>query len=49
MFSSLIKPDSFDGHELDLSLIDWLDTGDVEMQLNKVCRATETAENHCSA
>ncbi|KAJ3606325.1 hypothetical protein NHX12_025846 [Muraenolepis orangiensis] len=33
MFSFLIKPDSFDGHELDLSLIDWLDTQDMIMQL----------------
>lgn len=33
MFPFLIKPDIFDGHELDLSLIEWLETQDVEMQL----------------
>ncbi|KAJ3588231.1 hypothetical protein NHX12_011825 [Muraenolepis orangiensis] len=36
MFSFLIKPDSFDGHELDLSLIDWLDTQDMIMQLTEL-------------
>ena len=35
MFSYLIKPDSFDGHDLDVALFDWMDVGlqDVEMQL----------------
>ena len=33
MFSFLTKPESFDGHELDSSLTDWLDTQDMEMQL----------------
>uniref|UniRef100_UPI00358ECE96 general transcription factor II-I repeat domain-containing protein 2-like n=1 Tax=Myxine glutinosa TaxID=7769 RepID=UPI00358ECE96 len=40
MFSFLIKPDSFDGHELDLSLIDWSDTQDVEMQLIELKSST---------
>uniref|UniRef100_UPI00358FEE4E general transcription factor II-I repeat domain-containing protein 2-like n=1 Tax=Myxine glutinosa TaxID=7769 RepID=UPI00358FEE4E len=40
MFSFLIKPDSFDGHELDLSLIDWLDTQDMEMQLIELTSST---------
>ncbi|KAJ8048208.1 General transcription factor II-I repeat domain-containing protein 2A [Holothuria leucospilota] len=33
MFSFLIKPESFDGHEFDSFLIDWLGTQDLEMQL----------------
>ena len=33
MFSFLIKPDSFDGQDLDAALIDWMDVQDVEMQL----------------
>uniref|UniRef100_UPI00358FAF2C general transcription factor II-I repeat domain-containing protein 2-like n=1 Tax=Myxine glutinosa TaxID=7769 RepID=UPI00358FAF2C len=40
MFSFLIKPDSFDGHELDLSLVDWLDTQDMEMQLIELKNST---------
>ncbi|KAJ3581347.1 hypothetical protein NHX12_016749, partial [Muraenolepis orangiensis] len=40
MFSFLIKPDSFDGHELDLSLIDWLDTQDMIMQLIELKSST---------
>ncbi|QQP54526.1 Uncharacterized protein FKW44_007383 [Caligus rogercresseyi] len=34
MFSFLIKPDSFDGQDLDAALVDWMDVlQDVEMQL----------------
>lgn len=33
MFPFLIKPASFDGHEFDASLIEWMDTQDMEMQL----------------
>ena len=33
MFCFLIKPDSFDAHGLDSSLIEWLDTQGMEMQL----------------
>ncbi|KAK1902250.1 General transcription factor II-I repeat domain containing protein 2 [Dissostichus eleginoides] len=40
MFSFLIKPDSFDGHELDVSVIDWLDTQDMIMQLIELKSST---------
>ncbi|CAJ1050783.1 hypothetical protein NHX12_019613 [Xyrichtys novacula] len=33
MFSFLIPPERFDGHKFDSSLIDWLDTQDLAMQL----------------
>lgn len=33
MFSFLIKPDSLDGHDLDASLIEWMDIQDMEVQL----------------
>ena len=52
----LIKPDSFHGHEMDLSLIDSLDTQGMEMQLielkssalwvTKLTELRETAGNH---
>ncbi|KAI4811085.1 hypothetical protein KUCAC02_014006 [Chaenocephalus aceratus] len=37
---SLIKPDDFDGHELDVSLMDRPDTGDMEMQLIELKTST---------
>ena len=40
MFSFLTKPESFDGHELDSSLTDWLDTQDMEMQLIELKSST---------
>ena len=40
MFSFLIKPESFDGQELDSSLTDWLETQDMEMQLMELKSST---------
>ncbi|KAF0032203.1 hypothetical protein F2P81_014493 [Scophthalmus maximus] len=40
MFSFPIKPESFDGHELNSSLTDWLDTQDMEMQLIELKSST---------
>ena len=40
MFSFLIKPDSFDGHDLDVSLMDWMDIQDMEMQLIELKSST---------
>ena len=40
MFSFLIKPDSFDEHDLDLSLMDWLETRDMQMQLLELKSST---------
>ncbi|KAL7386506.1 hypothetical protein ABVT39_009464 [Epinephelus coioides] len=40
MFSFLIKPDSFDGHDLDVSLMDWMDVQDMEMQLIELKSST---------
>lgn len=33
MFTILIKPNIFDGHDLDATPIDWMGTEDMEMQL----------------
>lgn len=50
MFSFLIKPESFDGHEFDESLIEWMDTRDLEMQLiefkNSALWTTKFVELH---
>ena len=40
MFSFLIKPDSFDGRDLEATLFDWMDTEDMEMQLIELKRST---------
>jgi len=40
MFSFLIKPDSFDGHGLDASLIEWMDIQNMEMQLIELKSST---------
>ncbi|CAK6975059.1 general transcription factor II-I repeat domain-containing protein 2-like [Scomber scombrus] len=57
MFSFLIKPGSFDGHDLDVSLIDWMDKQDMEIQLIElksstlwvfVCLQTPKSRNHSS-
>ena len=40
MFSILMKPNSFDGHDLDATLIDWMDTEDMEMQLIELKSST---------
>ncbi|XDV12097.1 hypothetical protein PO909_000834 [Leuciscus waleckii] len=40
IFSFLIKPDSFNGHELDLALMDWLDIQNVEMELIELKTST---------
>ena len=40
MFSFLIKLDSFDGHVLDATLIDWMDTEGMEMQLIELKSST---------
>ena len=36
----LIKPDSLDGHALDATLFDWMETGDMEMQLIELKSST---------
>ena len=40
MFSFLIKPDSFDGHDLDATLFNWMDKEDMEMQLIELKSST---------
>ena len=40
LFSFLINPDSFDGHDLELPLLDWLDTQDMQMQLIELKTST---------
>lgn len=54
MFAFLIKTDSFDGHELDLSLRDWLDIQEVmplielrgSLRVTKFCLQLETTAGH---
>ena len=40
MFSFLIKPDSFDGHDLEVTMFNWMDTEDMEMQLIELKSST---------